>query len=66
MIREMTKKFNVYLEEEGVPDEWKKTLIIPLFKNKGGKLECENYRGISLLSVPSKTFMRVLLNKVNP
>ena len=66
MIREMTKMFNVFLEEERVPDEWKKAIIIPLFKNKGSKLDCGNYRGISLISVPSKLFMRVLLNKIKP
>ena len=36
------------------------------FKNKGSKLECGNYRGISLISVPSKVFMRVLLNRMKP
>ena len=66
MIREMTKMFNVFLEEERVPDEWKKAIIVPLFKNKGSKLDCGNYRGISLISVPSKLFMRVLLNKIKP
>ena len=66
MIREMTSMFNVFLEQERVPDEWKKAIIVPLFKNKGSRLDCGNYRGISLISVPSKTFMRVLLNKIKP
>ena len=58
--------FNVFLEEERVPAEWKKAIIVPLFKNKSSRLDCENYRGISLISVPSKAFMRVLLNKIKP
>ena len=66
MVRELTKMFNVFLNEGRVPDEWKKAIIIPLFKNKGSRLDCENHRGISLISVPSKTFMRTLLNNIKP
>ena len=53
-------------EEKRVPVEWKKAIIVPIFKNKGSKLDCGNYRGISLISVPSKVFMRVLLNRIKP
>ena len=66
MKREMCRLFNAVLDQERVPEDWKKAIIVPIFKNKGSKLDCENHRGISLLSVPSKTFMRVLLNKIKP
>ena len=66
MISEMTRIFNLVIEEKRVPEEWKKAIIVPIFKNKGSKLECGNYRGISLISVPSKVFMRVLLNRMKP
>ena len=66
MISEMTNLFNMIMEEKRVPVEWKKAKIFPIFKNKGSKLECGNYRGISLISVPSKVFMRVLLNRIKP
>ena len=65
-IREKASMFNVFLEEERVPDELKKAIIGPLFRNKGNRLDYRNYRGIRLISVPSKTFMRVLLNKIKP
>ena len=29
----------------GIPDSWKKSKLILLFKNKGDILECNNYRG---------------------
>ena len=66
VTKELTKLFNAIVEEQSVPEDWKKAIIVPLFKNKGSKLDCANYRGISLVSVPSKSFMRVLLNRIKP
>ena len=39
---------------EGVQD-WSKAVIVPLHK-KGSKTLCSNYRGISLLSIPSMVY----------
>ena len=36
-----------------VPQDWKDSVLIPVFK-KYDRLICDNYRGISLLSVPGK------------
>ena len=47
-----------------VPDEWKKAIIIPLHKGKGNRDECNNYSGISLLSVPRKVHVRVLTERL--
>ena len=66
MKRVLTKLFNAIIEERTVPAEWKKAIIVPIFKNKGSKLDCGNHRGISLISVPSKVFMRILLNRIKP
>ena len=66
MRREMSKLFNAIMEEKAVPAEWKKAIIVPILKEKGSKLDCGNYRGISLMSVPSKLFMQVLLNEIKP
>ena len=44
-----------------IPSDWKKGIILPIYKGKGSPKDCRNYRGITLLSVPGKVF--ALLNK---
>ena len=51
--------------EEAVPKDWKKSLVVPLHK-KGTRSVCDNYRGISLLSIPSKVICRAILNRIKP
>ena len=50
-------------EKEDVPEQWKEGLIIKIPK-KGDLNECDNYRGIMLLSVPGKVLNRVLLERM--
>jgi hypothetical protein len=40
-------------------------IVVPLFKGKGDKKECKNYRGISLLSTPGKVYGTVLIERVS-
>ncbi|KAL1447281.1 hypothetical protein WDU94_008893 [Cyamophila willieti] len=51
--------------EKRIPNDWKQALIVPIHK-KGSKNKCSNYRGISLLSVPSKILSRILYNRLYP
>jgi len=51
--------------EEVVPADWSQAVVIPIYK-KGNKEDCNNYRGIALLSVPGKAFARLLLNRIRP
>ena len=39
---------NMVFERGVVPEEWRNTVIIPLYKGKGERTECKNYRGVSL------------------
>ena len=49
--------------EEKLPQDWKLAEVVPLYKNKGKRSECGNYRGISLLSVLGKVFASINLNR---
>ena len=45
------------------PTEWKHSVIIPIHKKKD-KLDCSNYRGISLLCHSSKIFSSIILQRI--
>ncbi|KAL7886731.1 hypothetical protein AOLI_G00044520 [Acnodon oligacanthus] len=47
--------------EGGVLQDMRDAKIITLYKNKGHRSNCNNYRGISLLSILGKLYARVLL-----
>lgn len=47
--------------EGHIPQDMRDAKIITLYKNKGERSDCNNYRGISLLSVVGKLFAKVLL-----
>lgn len=51
-------------EQEVMIKDWTEAILIRLYKNKGDKRICDNYRGISLLVVAEKVFARILLNRV--
>ncbi|VDP37488.1 unnamed protein product [Schistosoma margrebowiei] len=54
--------FNKIWDEEQVPTDWKEGLLnkVP----KGDLSNCNNYRVITLPSIPGKVFNRVLLNRI--
>ena len=51
--------------QETIPHDMRDANIVTLYKNKGDKGDCNNYRGISLLSITGKTFARILLQRLN-
>jgi hypothetical protein len=44
------------------PTDWRKGIIIPIFKGKSDRRDCGGYRGVMLLSAPGKLFARVILD----
>ena len=48
----------------GVPQDMKDAKIITLYKNKGDRGDCNNYRGISLFSVVGKLLAHVVLKRL--
>jgi exonuclease III len=55
-ITECLKK----IVKDGLPQEWRKSTIAPIYKQKGDPLACGNYRGIKLLSHCLKLLERVI------
>ena len=48
------------IQVNGIPPEWRKSKITPLFKQKGDPYNCSNYRGIKLLSHCLKLWERAI------
>ena len=55
---------NMCLEESCFPDCCKVPLLVPVFKNVGDSSTAKNYRPVSLLSVVSKVFVKLVHNKI--
>ena len=63
MVCLLEQLFSVVWHEETVPRQWKEGFIVNLF-NKGDREDLGNYRGITLLSVVGKVFLKVLNNRL--
>ncbi|RUM93187.1 MAG: hypothetical protein DSZ28_08770, partial [Thiothrix sp.] len=59
----LVKLFQTLFEKQCYPQEWNRSIIVPLFKS-GDKLNPANYRGISLLSIVSKLFTSILTDRL--
>ncbi|KAK3543129.1 hypothetical protein QTP70_011665 [Hemibagrus guttatus] len=56
----LTSLFNRVLESERMPEEWRRSVLVPIFKNKVDVQSCSNYRGIKLMSHTMKLWERVV------
>src|ERR1700748_2678950 len=43
-----------------MPDAWRESVVVPIFKGKGDVQDCSNYRGIKLMSHTMKLWERIL------
>ncbi|KAI5718547.1 hypothetical protein M8J77_022853 [Diaphorina citri] len=65
LYRELHKLILKIWQQEKIPDEWKKSVIIPIHKS-GDKEHIENYRGISVVNTAYKVLSSLLLARLKP
>ena len=59
MVKCLHRIISLAWDNGQVPEDWRRAVIVSVQK-KGSKMKCENYRGISFLSIPSKVYARIL------
>ena len=59
-LKFLTRLCNKILAGERMPGEWRKSILVPIFKNKGDAQNCSNYRGIKLISHSLKIWERIV------
>ena len=60
----LAELFNICLKESCFPDFWKVSLVVPVLKNIEEKSTAKNYCPVSLLSVVSKVFEKLVNNRI--
>ena len=66
MLNKLQDLFTNRWQKGTLPQDLRDAVIVSLYKNKGEKSDCSNYRGITLLSIACKILARVLLNRLIP
>ena len=64
LLEQLTSLFRSIWEAGQVPQDFKDSSIVHIYKRKGGKTSCDNHRGISLLCIAGKILARVILNRL--
>ena len=60
----LAELFNKCVMESYFPDCWKVSSVAPVFKNVGKRFTAKNYRPVSLLSVVSKVFEKLVNDRI--
>ena len=59
-LRGMTDLINNIVKEGCIPDDWRKSILVSVYKGKGDPHVCGSYRAIKLLDLPMKALEKVL------
>ena len=60
----LTKMFNNIFRSNKMSEEWRISILVPIYKNKRDVQSCTNYRGIKLMSHTIKLFERVIEHRL--
>jgi len=52
------------VKEGCIPEDWKSSVILPIYKGKGDPVECVSYRGIKLLEHAMKVVERIFEHRI--
>jgi hypothetical protein len=63
LCSEIHKLIDCIWNKEELSEQWKECIIVPIYE-KGDKMDCSNYQGISLLSTSYKILSNILLSKL--
>ena len=63
--RWMTDLIKNIVKEDCIPDDWRKSILKPVYKGKGYPRVCVSYRAIKLLEQPMKVLERVLEKRMS-
>ena len=55
---------NAVVKEGRIPEDWRKSWMVNVYKGKGDAMECSSYRGIKLLEHVMKIMERVIEGRV--
>ena len=59
-IKFLTRLFNRLLMGEQIPEEWRRSMLIPIYKNKWDTQCYRSYKGIKLISHTMKIWERII------
>jgi hypothetical protein len=60
----LTRLFNLIFRLNKMPDEWRRNILVPIFKNKRDVQSCTDYRGIKLMSHTMKLWERIIEHRL--
>jgi len=55
---------NVIVKEGSIPEDWKSSVVLPIYKGKGDRMECGSYRGIKLLEHAMKVVKKIFEHRI--
>ena len=60
----LTSLCSLIVAEGRIPDDWRSSTLLPVFKGKGDPMECGSYRVIKLLEHAMKAIERVFKRRI--